>query len=75
LYFAKPIIPNFLGAGIFVIIASMIYFAVLLKLNFYIEEDLRILEFVSEKTPIFKTEIIKFRKYLSKFVNKSYKEI
>lgn len=56
-------------------IMSLIYFIIPLKLNFYIKEDLKVLDFVSERSPIFKAEIIKLRKYLSKFVTKYYREV
>ncbi len=75
LFFTKPLTPNLWVAGIFVIIASLIYFSVLLKLNFYVEEDLKVLDFVVEKTPVFKRQINQFRNYLSKFITKSYIEI
>jgi len=68
----KPIIYNFWLAGIFVATATLIYLLILLKLNFYLEEDLKVLNFVGDKSPIFKKQIIKLRNYLSKFVNRSY---
>lgn len=70
LFFMKPFIPNLLIAGIFSIISGLIYLGVLLKLNFYIEEDLKIFDYLSKRTPIFKNEIKKVRKYLSKFISK-----
>lgn len=69
----KPYIKNFLMAGILVGIAGLIYFLVLLKLNFYLEEDLKVLDFLSVKSPIFKKQIMGLRKYLSNFVERSYK--
>ncbi len=69
----KSYIKNFLMAGIFVGIAGLIYFLVLLKLNFYLEEDLKVLDFLSDRSPIFRKEISKLRNYLSNFIERSYK--
>ena len=68
----KSIIYNFWVAGIFVLSAGLIYFFILLKLNFYIKEDLKVLDFIGEKSPILNKQIIEFKNYLSKFVKKSY---
>lgn len=72
LILARQFIHNFLVASVFVIVAVIIYLLVLLKLNFYIEEDLKILDFISEKSPILKDEIVRFRNYVSKFISRSY---
>lgn len=72
LFFTNSFISNLWIAMPFIVAAGFIYFVTLLKLNFYVEEDLKILDFASEKTPIFKTKIVWFRQYLSKFVKKSY---
>jgi len=73
LLLAKPYINNFWVAAVFAVIAGFIYVLSLLKLNFYLEEDLMILEFLSEKTPLFKKQTIQLRNYLSKFVTRNYK--
>jgi len=73
LILVKPLTPNTWIAGIIVIIGGLIYLTTLLKLNFYIEEDIKILDFIIDKTPIFKKQIIMFRDYLSKFVKTNYK--
>lgn len=70
LFFAKPLIPNFWVGIPFIAIAGIIYLVVLLKLNFYIEEDLMVLDFVAQRTPIFKRKVIWIRNYIAKFVNK-----
>ena len=57
---------------LFIILSLIFYFVLLLKLNFYIEEDLKILDFFIEKTPIFKEQIKYFRNFLSKSVKRSY---
>jgi len=74
LFFMKPLIHNLWVAGGFVVIASIIYFTVLLKIGFYVEEDLKALEFIVERTPLFKKQITYFKNYLSKFVTRSHIE-
>lgn len=69
----KPYINNFLVAIVFAIIAGFIYLASLLKLKFYLKEDLMILDFLSERIPIFGKIFILVRNFLSKYVNRSYK--
>jgi len=73
LIFFRPYISSFLMGGIVVLIASFIYLLVLLKLNFYLKEDLKVLDFLIDRSPIFKKEIIGLRNFLSKFVTRSYK--
>jgi len=66
-------VKNFLMAVVFAGTAILIYFLVLLKLNFYLKEDLKVLDFLSDRSPIFKNWIKTLRNYLSKFVKRSYK--
>jgi len=68
----RPYIPNFWLAGVFVTMAILIYLLILLKLNFYLEEDLKVLDFLGERSPILKKQIIWLKKYLSQFVTRSY---
>ena len=68
----KQFIPNIWLAGIFVGIASLIYLLILLLTGFYIEEDLKVIDFIAEKSPILKKQIIYFKKFLYKRVYRSY---
>lgn len=79
LFAFRPLITNFYVAAIFVIIASLIYLAVLLPIKFYTKEDLKVLDFMIERTPVskntfFKNKFIKIRNYLSRFVSGYYTE-
>lgn len=73
LLLAKPYIHNLWAAIAFAIIASFIYVFSLLKLNFYLEEDLMVLDFLANKLPLFKKKVIWIRSRIAKFVNRSYK--
>jgi O-antigen/teichoic acid export membrane protein len=68
----KQFIPNIWIAVIFVVIASLIYLLILLLTGFYIGEDLKVLDFLVKKSPIFKENIVSFKKFLSKRVSRSY---
>ena len=68
----KQFIPNIWLAGVFVGIASLVYLLILLFTGFYIEEDLKVLDFLAKKSPIFKKKIISLRKLLLKRVSRSY---
>jgi O-antigen/teichoic acid export membrane protein len=70
---SKPFIPDILVAIPFVITASLIYLIILLKLDFYVEEDLKFFDFVVTRMPVFKKQTIQFRKFLSKHIKRSYK--
>lgn len=74
LFLVEPFVPNIWIAGIVLIVSALVYFLSLLKMNFYIDEDIRVLEFIISKTPILKSQISHFRDYLSKFISKSYME-
>ncbi len=55
--------------GLFLsVIAAIIYLWILLSLNFYKKEDLRILEFFASKSPFFKKQLSLLLKFLSKRV-------
>jgi len=69
----KPYVNNFWLVGILMGVAGLIYVLILLKLNFYLKEDLKILDFLSDRLPIFRKEIKDLRNYLSKFIDRSYK--
>jgi len=73
LLLAKPYINNFWVAIVFAVIAGFIYVLSLLKLNFYLEEDLMILDYLAKRLPTFKKRIIWIRNYFAKFVDRSYK--
>jgi len=68
----KQFILNIWLVGIFVGIASLIYLLILLLTGFYIEEDLKVIDFIAEKSPILKKQIIYFKKFLYKRVYRSY---
>jgi O-antigen/teichoic acid export membrane protein len=65
-------IRNIRTAIVFVAISGLIYLLTLLKLNFYIKEDLKILDFFIEKLPFFKKQAISLRNFISKNVTRSY---
>jgi len=69
----KSYVKSFWVAGILMGGAGLIYVLILFKLNFYLEEDLKVLDFLSDRLPIFKNEIKGLRKYLSNFIKRSYK--
>jgi O-antigen/teichoic acid export membrane protein len=68
LYLAVSLTSNLLIGITFVIIAGIIYLAVLIPLRFYSKEDVETLEFISAKSPLFKKQILFLVKFLSKYV-------
>jgi len=70
--FFSQLFHNIIAIIFLVVFSFIFYFVLLLKLNFYIEEDLKIIDFFIEKTPIFKEQIKYFRNFLSRFVKRSY---
>ena len=70
--FFSPLFHNIIAIILLIGFSSIFYFVLLLKLNFYIEEDLKIFDYFIEKTPIFKKQIKYFRDLLSNFVKRSY---
>lgn len=75
LLICRPLINNLFIAGIFVIIASIIYLLVLLKVNFYIEEDLKVLDFFGDRLPVLGKQIKSLNKFLSTHIKRSYQEV
>lgn len=73
LLMTKPFIPNILVAVPFIIMSSIIYFVVLLRLNCYVEEDLKFFDFLVAKAPMFKKQTTQLRKFLSRHIKRSYK--
>lgn len=67
-------VDNFWMAGVVAIIGGFSYLMILLKLDFYIEEDLTAVGALSNKIPLFKEKILMVRKYAEKFVKRSYRE-
>lgn len=72
LVFLRAYMTDLLMVGVAVLIASFVYLLILLKLNFYLKEDLKVLDFLIDRTPVFKKEVIGLRKFLSKFATRSY---
>jgi O-antigen/teichoic acid export membrane protein len=72
LLLTKPYIPNIWISAPFVIVASLIYFLILLRLHFFVEEDLKFIDFLIAKIPIFKPQLKQLRDYFSRFVKTSY---
>ena len=73
LWIIKPFIPNILLAIPVAILAVLIYLFVLLKLRFYSEEDLLIIDFFIERVPrkmkLIKNLAVKVRNYLLKNIS------
>jgi hypothetical protein len=72
MFLMKPLTSSFLIAGIFFGIGGLIYLVVLLKMNFYVKEDLQVLDMFAERSPALRNYITKLRNCLSKFVTNSY---
>jgi O-antigen/teichoic acid export membrane protein len=70
LYFATKIIPGFLISLILVVGAGAIYITLLLLLGFYKREDIKVIEFLANKLPQFKSILYKIISVLRKFSNK-----
>ncbi|MHA1866422.1 MAG: oligosaccharide flippase family protein [Candidatus Heimdallarchaeaceae archaeon] len=66
----RPYIHNFYLAAIVVITSLLIYLLLLLKLNFYLKEDLKVLSFLQEKTH--SKMLLKFNRWFSRYVKRSY---
>jgi O-antigen/teichoic acid export membrane protein len=49
-------------------VAGLIYLAVLVPMRFYTPEDVKILEFVSHRSPLFKRQLSSLAKFLSNYV-------
>jgi len=72
-FFIAPMIHDMLTATLFMIVITIIYLLILLKLNFFIKEDLEMLEMSRNALPQFISNIIKtIAKFASKFINRSY---
>jgi len=52
-------------------VSCLIYFLILIPLNFYQEEEVRILNYLGRRTPFFKDFFFKLASFLSKWVEKS----
>jgi len=68
LYSATYFTSGLLIGLILSIVAAIIYLWILLSLNFYKKEDLKILEFFASKSPFFKKQLSLLLKFLSKRV-------
>lgn len=68
LYVMMLFTQNLLIKIVFGCLALLLYLAILLPLKFYKKEDLKILDFIIQKTPILNKQIIKLRNFLSKFI-------
>jgi O-antigen/teichoic acid export membrane protein len=74
LAFILPFVPNIWVAIPFALIFVFIFLATLLKLNFYVKEDLKILDFVADRMPIsiLKRIVITFKEIISRFVDNDF---
>lgn len=70
LYIVRPFAQNLLIKIIFGCLALLLYLVILLPLKFYRIDDIKILNFIIERSPILKKQIIKLRNFLLKFVGK-----
>lgn len=66
----RPYVDNIVTMGMFSGIAGIIYLMVLLVSRFYIKEDLKVMDYLTERLPILKKEMAFFRKQLLKFIAK-----
>jgi len=71
----KPFVGDFVLAGIVSILAGCIYVLALLPLNFYIKEDLIVLDTVRDSIPAVGPAVGLARSILSRFVKRSYAEV
>jgi O-antigen/teichoic acid export membrane protein len=71
---AMPYIHNFIVAAIASVLAGVVYIIVLLPTNFYIVEDLTVLDMLANRLPFLKRPIMFARGVLAAFVSRSYKE-
>jgi len=74
MFFTLPYAPNILFAAPFVLAAGLIYLVTLLKMNFYVKEDLKLLDTVAAKMPVemLRKTVLAFRGLVSKFVCDDY---
>lgn len=70
LYAVMSIFHGILIGIIFGCIALLLYLIILLPLKFFTKEDIKILDFIIERSPILNKQIIKLRDLLLKFVAK-----
>jgi O-antigen/teichoic acid export membrane protein len=70
LYFATKITSGLLISLILVVVAGAIYVTLLLLLGFYKREDIKVIEFLANKLPQFKSILYKIISVLRKFSNK-----
>ena len=70
LLLVRPYIHNFYLAFVAVLLDALIYLLILLKLNFYLKEDLKILKIVYEKTGW--NFLAKFIAWFSNYTKRSY---
>jgi hypothetical protein len=70
LYFATKITSGLLISLILVVVAGAIYITLLLLLGFYKREDIKVIEFLANKLPQFKSILYKIISVLRKFSNK-----
>jgi O-antigen/teichoic acid export membrane protein len=69
-----PYIHNFTIAILASALAGGVYMLVLLPMNFYITEDLTVLDVIADKVPPARRPIMLARGMVAKFVDRSYKE-
>lgn len=72
LFFTQSFVSSIWSAIPFILMACLVYLAVLLKLGFYVHEDLKVLDFVSEKIPMTRKYVSIIKKRLSNSVSSSY---
>lgn len=72
---AKPLVDNFMLAGAVSAAGAALYMLVMLPMNFYIKEDLLMLDTVGKSIPRTKPVMSFVRGVLSGFVKRSYTEL
>ncbi|MGC8993682.1 MAG: oligosaccharide flippase family protein [Candidatus Aenigmatarchaeota archaeon] len=69
LYYSASLTSGLLIDFLLLAIAGLFYLFILLLLRFYKREDVRVLEFISERIPVFKKELNSIKNFLKKFVD------
>jgi hypothetical protein len=67
LYFTSKLTSSLLIDFILLVFATLLYFFILIPLRFYKNEDVKVLEFIGNKFPAFKREILIVAKIIKKF--------
>ena len=73
-FIAYGILTEFLAVGILIGVSGLIYSLTFVLSGSLIEEDLKIIETLSIKSPVFSKQIERIGGYLSKYVKRSYVE-